>query len=69
MTNRVSISDKAFMSRINIQIGYELLTIEARNKIWENSLRMLIEDWKEGKRKIEHDYGTKEYVKRSKEVE
>ena len=68
MNSRVSIFDKALMSRIHIQNGYELLTNEACNKTWENSFRMLSEDLEEAERQIEYEYCTKEYVDRSKEV-
>jgi hypothetical protein len=67
-SNRIGSFDEAFMSRIHLQIGYDLLDDAARKKIWENNFDKLKEEHALGRRLIEHDYDAKEYVRRSPEV-
>jgi len=40
-TNRVGEIDDAFLSRIQVAIGYETLTETARNQIWNNFFQRL----------------------------
>lgn len=56
------------MSRIHVQIGYDPLDNDARNKIWDNNFNKLKEDYEQGEREIRYDWDAKEYVKRSEEV-
>lgn len=67
-TNRVGSFDEAFMSRIHIQIGYDPLNEDARAEIWNNNFQKLKDDYDEGGRRIEYEWDTKEYVKRSPDV-
>ncbi|TGJ83182.1 hypothetical protein E0Z10_g5584 [Xylaria hypoxylon] len=63
-TNRVGHFDEAFMSRIHVSIGYELLDEDARGKIWDNLFRKLKEDHKNGGPEIIYEYDAKQYVKK-----
>jgi hypothetical protein len=67
-TNRVGSFDEAFMSRIHVQIGYDPLDDDARNKIWDNNFRKLKEDHEAGEREIRYEWEAKEYIKQAKEV-
>ena len=67
-TNRVGQFDEAFMSRIHLQIGYDALDQDAREKIWDNNFRKLEEDKENGGREIKYEWSAKEYVQNAKEV-
>jgi SpoVK/Ycf46/Vps4 family AAA+-type ATPase len=43
-TNRLSIFDEAFKSRIHVVINIDSLTSESRKQIWDNFLRPIIPD-------------------------
>ncbi|RAR16577.1 P-loop containing nucleoside triphosphate hydrolase protein [Stemphylium lycopersici] len=62
-TNRVGHFDEAFMSRIHLSLGYELLNDESRSKIWDNLFKKLREDHKRGGPQINYEYDAKSFVK------
>jgi hypothetical protein len=61
-TNRVGHFDEAFMSRIHLSLGYEPLSDNARNKIWDNLFKKLQQDHKRGGPEITYEYDAKRYV-------
>lgn len=68
-TNRVGHFDEAFKSRIHLSVGYQKLDNAAREKIWNNLFRKLVNDHEErGAPEIKYEYDAKEYVK-GKEVQ
>ena len=67
-TNRVGHFDEAFMSRIHLSLGYEPLSNNAREKIWDNLFKKLQQDHKRGGPEITYEYDAKRYV-RSRDVQ
>ena len=67
-TNRVGQFDEAFMSRIHLQIGYDPLDEDAREKIWDNNFRKLQEDHENGGPEIQYEWSAKEYIQKSAEA-
>jgi len=67
-TNRVGHFDEAFMSRIHVQIGYDPLDDDAREKIWDSFFAKLREHHENGGLEIKYDYVAKEYVGKSSDV-
>ncbi|RYO66689.1 hypothetical protein AA0116_g2432 [Alternaria tenuissima] len=67
-TNRVGHFDEAFMSRIHLSLGYEPLSNNAREKIWDNLFKKLEQDHKRGGPEITYEYDAKRYV-RSRDVQ
>ncbi|KAJ6031075.1 ATPase AAA-type core [Penicillium herquei] len=61
-TNRVGSFDEAFMSRIHVQIGYDPLDEESRQKIWDGYFQKLDSNHEDGGQKIEYSMSAKEYV-------
>lgn len=61
-TNRVGHFDEAFMSRIHLSLGYEPLTEESRNTIWDNLFDKLEEDYKRGGPQIDYAYHAKSFA-------
>jgi hypothetical protein len=61
-TNRVGHFDEAFMSRIHLSLGYEPLSNNAREKIWDNLFKKLQQDHKRGGPEITYEYDAKRYV-------
>jgi hypothetical protein len=61
-TNRVGHFDEAFMSRIHLSLGYEPLSDNARDKIWDNLFKKLQQDHKRGGPEITYEYDAKRYV-------
>ncbi|KAJ5725923.1 ATPase AAA-type core [Penicillium malachiteum] len=61
-TNRVGSFDEAFLSRIHVQIGYDPLDEESRQKIWDGYFQKLDSNHEEGGQKIEYSMSAKEYV-------
>ncbi|RYO41306.1 hypothetical protein AA0111_g1062 [Alternaria arborescens] len=61
-TNRVGHFDEAFMSRIHLSLGYEPLSDNAREKIWDNLFKKLQQDRKRGGPEITYEYDAKRYV-------
>ncbi|CAN9087175.1 unnamed protein product [Alternaria alternata] len=61
-TNRVGHFDEAFMSRIHLSLGYEPLSNNARDKIWDNLFKKLQQDHKRGGPEITYEYDAKRYV-------
>jgi ATP-dependent Clp protease ATP-binding subunit ClpA len=55
-TNRVGHFDEAFMSRIHLSLGYEPLSNNAREKIWDNLFKKLQQDHKRGGPEITYEY-------------
>jgi hypothetical protein len=63
-TNRVGQFDEAFMSRINLSLGYNTLDDEARKLIWDNLFQKLRDDYrKQIGPEITVDLTAKQYVK------
>lgn len=63
-TNRVGQFDEAFMSRINLSLGYNPLDDEARKLIWDNLFQKLRDDYrKQIGPEITVDFSAKQYVK------
>ncbi|CAN9092211.1 unnamed protein product [Alternaria alternata] len=54
--------DEAFMSRIHLSLGYEPLSNNARDKIWDNLFKKLQQDHKRGGPEITYEYDAKRYV-------
>jgi ATP-dependent Clp protease ATP-binding subunit ClpA len=68
-TNRVGQFDEAFMSRIHVSIGYDLLDDLARDQIWENLFKKLKEDSEHNRGlNIGYEWDAKHYVKKEPEV-
>ncbi|KAJ5703871.1 ATPase AAA-type core [Penicillium malachiteum] len=61
-TNRVGSFDEAFMSRIHVQIGYDPLDEDSRQKIWDGYFQKLDSNHEDGGEKIEYSMSAKEYV-------
>ena len=61
-TNRVGHFDEAFMSRIHLSLGYEPLSDNAREQIWDNLFKKLQQDRKRGGPEITYEYDAKRYV-------
>lgn len=61
-TNRVGHFDEAFMSRIHLSLGYEPLSDNAREKIWDNLFKKLQQDRKRDGLEITYEYDAKRYV-------
>ncbi|KAJ5614475.1 ATPase AAA-type core [Penicillium herquei] len=61
-TNRVGSFDEAFMSRIHVQIGYDPLDEDSRQKIWDGYFQKLDSNHEDGGQKIEYSMSAKEYV-------
>jgi hypothetical protein len=61
-TTRVGHFDEAFMSRIHLSLGYEPLSDNARDKIWDNLFKKLQQDHKRGGPEITYEYDAKRYV-------
>ncbi|GKZ86132.1 hypothetical protein AnigIFM56816_000983 [Aspergillus niger] len=67
-TNRVGSFDEAFMSRIHVQIGYDPLSHESREKIWDGFFKKLSRNHEEGGQRIRCSYDAKEYVRRDEDL-
>ncbi|KAI9656870.1 MAG: hypothetical protein M1821_003509 [Bathelium mastoideum] len=63
-TNRVGVIDEAIKSRIHMQIGFDELNNDARNKIWNTNFERL----RRAEIKLDYAYSAKEYVEQSREV-
>ncbi|KAF4545990.1 ATPAse AAA+ type core protein [Lasiodiplodia theobromae] len=64
-TNRVGCFDEAFMSRIHVQIGYDVLDDKSRIQIWKNHFRKLTKNHEDGGREIQYSITAMEYVEKS----
>ncbi|KAJ5554089.1 ATPase AAA-type core [Penicillium frequentans] len=67
-TNRVGSFDEAFISRIHVQIGYEPLNDESREKIWHGFIKKLVHNRENGGQEIRCSWSTKEYIAHSEEL-
>ncbi|KAJ5553329.1 ATPase AAA-type core [Penicillium frequentans] len=67
-TNRVGSFDEAFISRIHVQIGYEPLNDESREKIWHGFIKKLAQSREDGGQEIRCSWNTKEYIAHSEEL-
>lgn len=56
------------MSRIHVQIGYEPLNNESREKIWHGFIKKLTINHENGGQEIRCSWSTKEYIEKSKEL-
>ncbi|KAL4736596.1 hypothetical protein BDV11DRAFT_193452 [Aspergillus similis] len=67
-TNRVGSFDEAFMSRIHVQIGYDRLDEDSRQRIWDNHFKKLSRNHENHGHEIRCSYDAKEFVRKSKDL-
>ncbi|KAL9065944.1 MAG: hypothetical protein Q9157_007302, partial [Trypethelium eluteriae] len=67
-TNRVGSFDEAFLSRIHVQIGYDPLTDDARQKIWQNHFDKLENNHEQGCKKIDIENYARMWVQEIQQV-
>lgn len=63
-TNRVGVVDEAFSSRIHLQLGFEELDDDARNKIWAMNFERL----ERSEVKLEYSWRVQRYLEESEDV-
>ncbi|KAF2101245.1 P-loop containing nucleoside triphosphate hydrolase protein [Rhizodiscina lignyota] len=63
-TNRVGVIDEAFSSRIHMQLGFDELNDDARNKIWAMNFKRL----EQAEAKVEYHWRAESYVQESEDV-
>ncbi|KAJ5757129.1 ATPase AAA-type core [Penicillium nucicola] len=67
-TNRVGSFDEAFLSRIHVQMGYDPLDEESRQKIWKGYFEKLSKNHENDGQEIRCSYDAKEYIRREKDL-